>query len=179
MLSRFIHIRLFATPWTVAHQAPLSRQEYWSGLPRPPPGDLPNSGIEPGPLMSPALAGGFFTTSATWEAWQCGLGRVISLFWASVFLAVTWDHSDAHLVGPSKESVGRRLVWTCRRPLTRYCGRRQGWQGPCPQEHTAHRQLTTGHRGGGGEAWRTLEPGDPVSRLSEATALPWPSRTIN
>ena len=56
---------------TVAHQAPLSmgfsRQEYWSGLPCPPPGHLPDPGIEPGPLMSPALAGGFFTTGATWE----------------------------------------------------------------------------------------------------------------
>ena len=51
-----------ATPWTVAHQAPLSmrfsRQEHWSGLPFPPPGDLPNPGIEP---SSPALTGGFFT----------------------------------------------------------------------------------------------------------------------
>ena len=49
------------TPWTVAHQAPLSmgfsRQEYWSGLPFPTPGDLPNPGMEP---MSPALAGGLF-----------------------------------------------------------------------------------------------------------------------
>ena len=59
-------VRLFATPWTAACQAPLSmgfsRQEYWSGLPCPPPGDLPNPGIEPVSLMSPALAGGFFTT---------------------------------------------------------------------------------------------------------------------
>ena len=47
-----------------------SRQEYWSGLPRPPPGDCPTPGMEPKSLshMSPALAGGFFTTSATWEA---------------------------------------------------------------------------------------------------------------
>ena len=49
-------VRLFATPWTVAYQAPpsmgFSRQEYWSGLPFPSPGDLPNPGIEPG---SPAL----------------------------------------------------------------------------------------------------------------------------
>ena len=55
---------LFATPWTVAHQAPLpmefSRQEYWSGLPFPPPGDLPNSGIKPG---SPALQVDFFLSS--------------------------------------------------------------------------------------------------------------------
>ena len=51
------------TPWTIAHQAPLSmefsRQEYWSVLTFPTPRDLPNPGIEPG---SPALAGGFFTT---------------------------------------------------------------------------------------------------------------------
>ena len=44
-----------------------SRQEYWSGLPCPAPWDLPNPGAEPTPLMSPVLAGGFFTTSATWE----------------------------------------------------------------------------------------------------------------
>ena len=60
MLSR---VQLFVTPWTVAHQALLSmefpRQEYWSGLSFPSPGDLPDSGIEPG---SPALAGRFFTT---------------------------------------------------------------------------------------------------------------------
>jgi len=45
-----------------------SRQEYYSGLTFPSPGDLPDPGIEPESLMSPALAGGFFTTSATWEA---------------------------------------------------------------------------------------------------------------
>ena len=45
----------------------LSRQEYWSALPRPPPGDLSDPGIEPVSLMSLALAGGFFTTSTTWE----------------------------------------------------------------------------------------------------------------
>jgi len=44
-----------------------SRQEYWSGLPCPLPGDLSDLGIEPESLMSPALAGGFFTSSTTWE----------------------------------------------------------------------------------------------------------------
>ena len=67
----FSHIWLFATPWSVACQAPLpigfSRQEYRSGLPCPLPGDLPNPGIKLMSFMSPALAGGFFTTSATWE----------------------------------------------------------------------------------------------------------------
>ena len=64
--------QLFATPWTVAHQAPLSvgfsRQEDWNGLPCPPPGDLPDPGIEPASLTHPALAGRFLTISATWEA---------------------------------------------------------------------------------------------------------------
>ena len=66
--SLIVCIWLFATPWTVARQAPLSmgfsRQEYWSGLPFPSPGDLPDPGIEP---TSPALAGGFFTVWATRE----------------------------------------------------------------------------------------------------------------
>ena len=68
VLSCFSRVRLFVTPWTVAHQAPLSvgfsRQEYWSGLPFPSPGNLPNPESEPASLTSPALAGGFFTTSA-------------------------------------------------------------------------------------------------------------------
>ena len=50
------------------HGMGFSRQEHWSGLPCPPPGDIPNPGIKPASFMSPALAGGFFTTSATWEA---------------------------------------------------------------------------------------------------------------
>ena len=80
MLSCFSHIGLFETPRTVAHQAALSmgfaRQEYWSRLLCPPPGDLPDPGIELVSLMSPALAGGFFTTSATWEAWALDQGAL-------------------------------------------------------------------------------------------------------
>ena len=72
--SCFSPVRLFVILWAVARQAPLStrfsRREYWSGLPCPPPGDLPEPGIEPLSLTNPALAGGFFTTSTTWEA--CG-----------------------------------------------------------------------------------------------------------
>ena len=59
-------VQLFETPWTVAHQVLLpmefSRQAYWSGLPFPTPGDLPDPGIEPTSPVSSALAGGFFTT---------------------------------------------------------------------------------------------------------------------
>ena len=66
------HVCLFAAPWTVAHQAPLSMgfswQEYWSGLPCLPPGDLLDPGIK---FTFPTLAGRFFITSATWEALAC------------------------------------------------------------------------------------------------------------
>ena len=72
VLSCFSCVQLFATLWTVPRQAPLSmgfsRQEYQSGLPCPTPGYLPYPGIEPVSLVSPALAGGFFTTRPTWEA---------------------------------------------------------------------------------------------------------------
>ena len=68
--SGFSCVQIFASLWTLACQAPLSmefsRQEYWNGLPCPPPGDLPDPGIELTSLTSPA--GRFFTTSATQEA---------------------------------------------------------------------------------------------------------------
>ena len=87
VLSRFSHVQLCVTPWTVAHQTPLSmgfsRQEYWSGLPCPPPGDLPNPGIEPASLASPTLSGRFFTTSTTWKAQFCGIPSYI-LRWKSL-----------------------------------------------------------------------------------------------
>ena len=70
------HVQLCAIPWAVARQVLLSmkffRQEYWSVLPGPPPGDLPDPGIgppgfRPTSLMYPALAGRFFTTCPIWE----------------------------------------------------------------------------------------------------------------
>ena len=68
MLSCFSRVRLCVTLCFIAHQAPLSmgfpRQGYWSGIPFPSPGDLPDPGIKLASLMSPALAGGFFITSA-------------------------------------------------------------------------------------------------------------------
>ena len=71
LLSPSVMSNSFATPWSVAYQASLSLgfswQEYWSRLPFPPPGDLPDPRIKRASLMSPTLAGGFFATSATWE----------------------------------------------------------------------------------------------------------------
>ena len=76
------HVRLFATPWTVAHQAPLSmgfsRQEYWSELPFLPPGDLPNPGMEP---MSPALLANSLL-----------LSHLGSLRISPIYLKMPWRH---------------------------------------------------------------------------------------
>ena len=87
VLSLFSRVQLFATPkaksLAFACQAPLSmefsRQEYWSGLPCPPPEDLPNPGTESASLMSPALAG-FFTTSTTWKAQGIGIDPQLAWF---------------------------------------------------------------------------------------------------
>ena len=71
------------TPWTVACQAPLSigfpRQEYWSGLPFPSPGDLPDPGIKPESLAPPPLAGGFFTTEPLWKPKRTSFFSVSSI----------------------------------------------------------------------------------------------------
>ena len=92
-LSRFSRVRLSVTPWTVARHAPpsmeFSRQEYWSGLPFPPPGDRPDPGIEPMSLVPPALAGRFFTTSAIWEALLLLQKVLLSLH--------SWSHGEREL----------------------------------------------------------------------------------
>ena len=73
VLSHFSHVWLFATPWTVAHQTPLSmrfsRQEYWSGLLCPPSGDCPNPGMEPMSLTSLALAAGPLPLAPRGKPW--------------------------------------------------------------------------------------------------------------
>ena len=75
VLSHLSCVQLYVTLWMVAHQAPLSmgfsRQEHWSGFPCSPPGDLPYPGVKPDSLISPALAGRFFTTSAIRETEPC------------------------------------------------------------------------------------------------------------
>ena len=90
VLSCFSSVQLFATPWTVACQAPLSmefsRQEYWSGLLCPLPEDLTSPGMELAYLMSPALAGRFFTTSATGKSAYVNT-CVLSCVW---FCATLW-----------------------------------------------------------------------------------------
>ena len=95
--AKWLQSQFFVTLWTVAHQAPLSmgfsRQEFWSGLPCPPPVDLPHTRTEPKFLISPALAGGFFTTSAT--------GKPIPIYIASHLILTNthiWRHSSTYRV---------------------------------------------------------------------------------
>ena len=78
-------VQFFATLWIVAYQTPLSlgfsRQEYWVGLPFPTPGNLPNSGIHPTSLVSPVLAGRFFTTSTRQDSCFIICDKVEAVQW--------------------------------------------------------------------------------------------------
>ena len=101
------HVWLFATPWTVVHQTPLSmglaRQETLEWVACPPPGHLPDPGIQPASLMSPASAGGFFTTCTTSEAQSEGVS------WS----VVAWDPMNCSLPGSSVHGIlqARMLDW--------------------------------------------------------------------
>ena len=99
MLSPFSHVRLFATLWTIALQASLSmgfsRQEYWSGLPCPPAGDLPDPGVKLTSLVSHLLASKFFTTSATWEALFMNIELVLKSRAGSLLLSSFLHHNYA------------------------------------------------------------------------------------
>ena len=129
MLSCLSRVWLIATLWTVARQAPLSKgfssQEDWSGLPCPPPGDLPNPGIKAKSLMSPALAGTFFTTNATWEAplkRQCVLSHsdVSDALWS-----FGWQPAGSSV---NRILQARILEWVA----TSSCRVNDGWDLPCP-----------------------------------------------
>ena len=101
------------TPWTIAYQAPqsmeFSRQEYWRGLPFPSPGDLPDPGIEPMSLASPALAGGFFTTSANWEVHRNdGGGGLVAKLCPTLCDAMDYSPSVSSVHGISQTGI---LKW--------------------------------------------------------------------
>ena len=114
VLSRFSHVQLLATLWAAACQAPLcmgfSRQEYWIGLPCTPPGDLPDWWIEPASLTSPALAGGFFTTCATWGSPWENLGQMPKVHllltcWASLAPSASWGCGELWGVVCSRDAA--------------------------------------------------------------------------
>ena len=118
VLRHFSRVWLFVTLWTTAHQAPLSmgfsRQEYWSGLPCSPPGDIPDPRIKPMFLRSPALAGRIFTTSATREApkdWQSKaicwhhfqrLGQQVLPSWKGLWSVYPGTHCRGYWKGKEK-----------------------------------------------------------------------------
>ena len=95
----------FVTPWTVAHQALLSvgfpRQEYWSGLPFPPPRDLPYLGIEPISPVSPSLGGSVFTTEPSGKAFSLSGAKFFSALDLS-FLISVWLSEMSQVVRPLK-----------------------------------------------------------------------------
>ena len=115
MLSCFSRVWLCETTWTAGYQASLSlefsRQEHWSGLLCPPLGDLSHPGIEPASLTSPALGGGFFTTSATWS--------LLLLFNCSVVSNSLWPHGLQHARLPCPSPPPRACSNSC--PSSRWC----------------------------------------------------------
>ena len=101
VLSRFDHVGLFATLWTIAClPMGFSNQGYWSGLPHPPPEDLPNPGITPAKPTSPALSGMFFTTNATSEAPDIRKG---------------YSQRSGNCCSPGLETVNWYLAFHCQR----------------------------------------------------------------
>ena len=110
--AKSLQSSLLATPGTVAHQDPLpigfSRRGYWSRLPCPPPGDLPNPGIEPSSLASPALAGGFSATITTWEA---PMDRRILFFVHAIYKSLCLLTPNSHFTPP--HAPGSRVCFLC------------------------------------------------------------------
>ena len=97
------HVQLFAAtrllcPWD------FSRQGYWSGLPLPTPGNLPNPVIEPASLASPDLEGGFFTTSATWEAQSLFNGHAL-IYLTLEYTVLESKNYCVKPIGPGERSI--------------------------------------------------------------------------
>ena len=139
------HVWLFVTSWTVACQASLSmefsRQEYWSGLSFPSLGVLSNPGIKPVSLVSPDLSGGFFTTSAIWEAWQFYEGPN---HFSNIYLSADWLDSIIKL----------RVYWTMEHTTAyRTLGLHRHFSGICG--------LLSDEHEGGSEPPFSFQPGQP------------------
>ena len=138
------HVGLFAIPWTVALQAPLSmgfpRPEYWSGLPFPSPGDLFNLRIEPGSLTLQEIschAGGFFTIWVTrvmvpnglrkgnWQLWNVLTVSCPFCYWILVSTLVYPVYVSHSVVSESLSSHG--LYVACQAPLSMEFSRQESW----------------------------------------------------
>ena len=104
-------VQLFVIPWTVAHQAPLSmefpRQEYWSGLPFPPPGDLPDPGIEPRSLMSPVLQADSLPVELSWKRFLDSRSSQFQLSHVAMFLPTVIARSSPRLLLMTCHAFGK------------------------------------------------------------------------
>ena len=102
-------VQLFVTPWTIVYQASLSmefsRQEYWSELPFPSPGDLPDPGIKPGSPVSPASAGGFFTTELP------GKTQKPALYFLNFQIAKVRSFKMEVILGKSTRKKKKKEIW--------------------------------------------------------------------
>ena len=115
------YVQLFVTSWTIAHQPPLSmefsKQEYFSGLPLPTPGDLPDPGIKPLSPASPALAGGFFiTVSPGKPRWLCSQHRTSTVI-PNIFIKLQRSrlHAGSHLPLQQSHSSWCACSWRQRK----------------------------------------------------------------
>ena len=128
LCSHFSCVQLCVILWTVACHVPLSmgfsRQEYWSGLSSP--GDLPNPGIEPTSLTSPALAGGFFTSSFTWLS-RCLRWWWIHLHCRQILFRLSHRFTDGSS-GKESASQYRRCKRHGFNPWVGKIPRRRSWQ---------------------------------------------------
>ena len=111
VLTCFSRVQLFATPWTVAHQAPLSmgfsKQEYWSGLPFPSPGDLPDPGIEPRSLMSPVLQADSLPVELSWKRFLDSRSSQFQLSHVAMFLPTVIARSSPRLLLMTCHAFGK------------------------------------------------------------------------
>ena len=114
---------LFTAPWTVAYQVPLSmefyEQAYWSGLPSPTPGDLPDSEIEPTSLASPSLAGGFFTTYTGWSVISlcvcvCVCVCMLSYMWAGFGEKCTQYIKTSKWFSLINKNISSKIRWSAK-----------------------------------------------------------------
>ena len=130
-----------------------SRQEYWSGLPSPPPGDLPDPRIKPTSLLPPVMAGGFFTTSATWQAQRLtcqvpaeGPGQEGDFMSG---IGINSSKYRSHLIN---QSTRKWLAALVRRQCSRLCSRQAEYSmvtvvrgAPCCVTHTPPPWLSPSH----------------------------------
>ena len=149
------------TPWTVAQKLRLlctwgfSRQEYWSGLLCPPPGNLPDSGIKPVSLVPPARAGGFFTTNTPWEVQSASRITIICSFSNTRFyvrgLTDTAEVQRGKVIVPGSHSKKmakqiRCLFCSSESPVFSLCVQPDGQAHPTPSLGPAgHGQCSLGH----------------------------------